>query len=110
MLLHFFFNLLTYVVHCSHYSKCVYHNASSRQKDNHNHQIQKITKILCHPNSNVSKILSEAHIQSEKAYTTILSKLAKRKKKNVAISVWKWLKNAGLHRNVVHFNAMINGR
>jgi len=80
-----------------------------------NRAIQKLIQTLCRPNANIPKILKNTSFHTLLLSDTsimkkILNDLGNRKKKKVALSVWKWMKDAAMERNVEYYNAMISGK
>jgi pentatricopeptide repeat protein len=69
---------------------------------------------LCRPGCNLVEALDEANasfsasFQSGKAVTAILSNLARRRKIGVALSVWQWMDQRKIEKNVFHYNSFIS--
>jgi pentatricopeptide repeat protein len=69
---------------------------------------------LCRPGCNLVEALDEANttfsasFQSGKALTAILSNLARRRKMGIALSVWQWMDQRKIEKNVFHYNSLIS--
>lgn len=78
-------------------------------------KLSNLASSLCDPKCDPSKVLDKAlkknkrSFKSGKAFTSLLSYLTRRKKLDVALSVWKWLETSEIERNVFHYNSLING-
>jgi pentatricopeptide repeat protein len=64
----------------------------------------------CDLNAELDKAREEhaASFDSGKAMTAILANLARRRKLGVALSVWQWMDQRSIPRNVFHFNSLIS--
>ena len=74
----------------------------------------KLVDVLCRPGCNLSMTLDRAKeeflttFQSGKALTAILSNLARRRKMGIALSVWQWMDERRIDKNVYHYNSLIS--
>jgi pentatricopeptide repeat protein len=69
---------------------------------------------LCHQGCNLVETLDRAKdnfsssFLSGKALTAILSNLARRRKMGIALSVWEWMDERRIEKNVYHYNSLIS--
>lgn len=74
----------------------------------------RVVDDLCTPGCNLVDIMDRAKesfyasFQSGKALTAILSNLARRRKMGVALSVWQWMDQRDVTKNVFHYNSLIS--
>ena len=74
----------------------------------------KLVDVLCRPGCNLSITLDRAKedflpsFMSGKALTAILSNLARRRKMGIALSVWQWMDERHIDKNVYHYNSIIS--
>jgi pentatricopeptide repeat protein len=74
----------------------------------------RVIDILCQPGCNIFEVLDQAqfdfsnNFQSGKALTAILSNLARRRKLGIALTVWQWMDQRRIEKNVFHYNSLIS--
>lgn len=74
----------------------------------------RLVEALCRPGCDLVGTLDHAKddfaasFQSGKALTAILSNLARRRKMGIALSVWQWMEERSIEKNVYHFNSLIS--
>lgn len=74
----------------------------------------RLVDVLCRPGCNLMEVLDCAKEEyftsfaSGKALTAILSNLARRRKMGIALSVWQWMDQRGIEKNVYHYNSLIS--
>jgi len=75
-----------------------------------NDLVDRLSRPGCslHEELNSAKNASPYSFESGKAITAILSTLARRREMTIALSVWKWMEEHKIVRNVFHFNSLIS--
>ena len=74
----------------------------------------RMVDTLCRPNCDLTVALDRAKndfaasFQSGKAFTAIISNLARRRKMGIALSVWQWMEERNIEKNVFHYNSLIS--
>ena len=74
----------------------------------------RLVDALCRPGCDLPRTLDRdkhdfaASFQSGKAVTAVLSNLARRRKMGIALSVWQWMDERNIEKNVFHFNSLIS--
>ena len=74
----------------------------------------RLVDALCRPGCDLVGTLDRAKndfgasFQSGKAVTAVLSNLARRRKMGIALSVWQWMEERNIEKNVFHFNSLIS--
>lgn len=76
--------------------------------------LESIVNTLCQPGCNLVEEMSrlqklhEQKFATGKPITAIISTLARRRKMGIALGVWQWMDQAGIEKNVFHYNALIS--
>lgn len=74
----------------------------------------RVVDEICNPGCNLVETMDRAKenfyasFQSGKALTAILSNLARRRKMGIALSVWQWMDQRDVAKNVFHYNSLIS--
>lgn len=82
-------------------------NNNDFRNNNTNFDAIRLVDTLCRPGCNVTAALDDSNATG-KALTAILSNLARRRKLGVALSVWQWMDQRKIEKNVFHYNALIS--